>query len=247
MTAILTASRVGVQICPPFDEYVSQSVIRLGQFSEAEFETWKPYLPADGFVLDIGANFGAHTLAFARAVGRAGHVIAVEPQWTLFACLCGSAALNGLAQVRARWCALGKEPGVVRVPPIRYDMRGNFGGLELGTPGAGEAVPRFTLDSWGLEDVDFVKIDVEGMEYEVLEGSENTIARCRPVLSVEADREAQVPDLLRWLRARSYRIWWHRPPLGPIWPNVVSINLLALPEERVDLPDPVGFVEAVGA
>ncbi len=246
-TAILSHSELGIQLCPPYDEYVSQSVIRLGQYCKAELDTWLPYLPKDGFALDIGANFGSHTLGMARAVGRGGRVVAFEPQWALFAMLCGSAALNDLRQIRAQWLALGRETGVVRVPPIRYDMPGNFGGLELGTPGAGEAVPRLTLDSFKFEDLDFAKIDVEGMELDVLAGAEETIARCRPVLCVEADRDAQVPALIAWLREQNYRLWWHRPLLGPLWPNVVSVNLMALPAERTDLPDPIGATEPVAA
>lgn len=244
MSAILTSSVRGPMLVPPYDVYLSQAMIRLGEYCPAEFETWRPYLPERGTVLDIGANFGAHTFAFARAVGPKGAVIAVEPQWALFAMLCGSSQLQGARNVRARWCAMGREASTVHIPTMDYTKGGNFGGLALRDVTEGESVACVPLDAWNMDDVDFIKIDVEGMELDVLEGGRETIQRCRPVLSVEADREEQVPALLDWLRAADYRLWWHRPLLGPLWPNIVSVNLLALPVERA-LAEPTGDVEAV--
>lgn len=244
MSAILVTTRWGPMLMPPYDVYLSQAMIRFGEYAPAEFATWRPYIPDGATVVDVGANIGAHTLAFAEAVGASGSVIAVEPQWEIYAMLCGSIALCGARNTRARWCALGADRGSVIVPPINYDAQGNFGGVELANVKGGEPVPRGPLDDWNLPRVDFLKIDVEGMELDVLRGAGHTIKRCRPVLSVEADREPQVPALLEWLRTHEYAAWWHKPLLGPLWPNVVSVNLLGIPLERRDsLPEPTGDVE----
>jgi FkbM family methyltransferase len=245
MTAILTRSRYGPMLCPPNDVYLSQAVIRLGSYAPDEFMTWRPYLAAGMTVLDVGANIGAHALAFSAAVGVEGRVIAVEPQRMLAYMLCGSVAMNGARNITVRQCGLGAVPGAAIVPVVDYGAPVNFGSFELMNyrDKPGELVPIETLDGWDLAALGFVKIDVEGMELAVLKGGEASIARCRPVLSVEADRESQVPALLGWLRLNGYRAWWHRPPLGPLWPGVVSINLLALPREREELPEPLGDVE----
>lgn len=250
MSAVLTRTAFGPMLVPPYDEYLAKAMIRNGVYSPAEFDTWAPYVPIGGVVLDIGANIGCHTFAFAESVGPTGKVMAVEPQWALYAMLCGSAVLGDHANVRAKWCAMGAERGSVRVPALDYRTPNNFGGLELGVKdvrtGAskGENVPRETLDSWGLPRVDFVKIDVEGMELDVLRGARETITVCRPVLAVEADREQQVDALVAFLRDAGYRLWWHRPKLGALWGNVVSLNLLALPADR-ELPEPTGDVMPV--
>jgi FkbM family methyltransferase len=244
MTAVVASTAFGPMIVPPYDTYLSQALIRLGQYAPAEFATWRPFLPAGGTVVDAGANVGAHTLAFAAAVGAEGSVFAVEPQRTLFYMLCGTIALGNLQHViTATQCALGREPGQVRVPPLDYSAPNNFGGLELRDVKEGEAVPCVPLDSVTLERLDFLKIDVEGMELDVLHGATETVSRHRPVISAEADREKNVPALLGWFRLNRYRVWWHKPPLGPLWPRVVSVNLLALPRDREDLPLPEGDVE----
>ncbi len=245
MTAIVVRTAMGPMLVPPFDEYVGQSLIRMGIFSVEEFATWRPYIPAGGVVVDAGANIGAHTMQFSMAVGARGTVLAVEPQRGLFHMLCGSLALNGVPNVFAKHLALGRERGVVRIPSIDYGAEANFGGVDIHQFEEGDNIGIVPLDEWKLARLDFFKIDVEGDELPVLHGALDTITRCRPVISAEADREQNVPALLGWFRTHGYRTWWHKPPLGPLFPGVVSINLLALPRERGELPEPTGHVATV--
>lgn len=248
MTAVVASTLFGPMLVPPFDTYVGTALIRMGRYCPAEFAAWQPYLPEGGVVVDAGANIGAHTLAFAATVGPSGTVFAIEPQRPLFHMLCGSLALCGVDNVIAKNCALAREPGAVRVPRLDYAAPQNFGGLALGDVPADapvESVVAIPLDSLGLQRLDFLKIDVEGAELSVLHGAKETISRCRPVMSVEADREQNVPATLAWLRLNGYRAWWHRPELGPLWPRVVSVDLLCLPREREDLPVPAGLEAAI--
>lgn len=246
MTAVVAATALGPMILPPYDQYVSSALIRMGRFSPIEFETWRPYLPEGGVVVDAGANVGGHTLAFAATVGMSGVVHAAEPQRGLFYMLCGSLALCNAYNVHAKHCALGREPSMVRIPMLDYGAPSNFGGLALRDvpqDAPTEQVVCLPLDSWKLKRLDFLKIDVEGMELDVLHGATETTTSCRPVISAEADREQNNPALLAWFRLNGYRVWWHKPPLGLFWPRKISINLLGLPREREDLPVPVGDVE----
>ncbi len=68
-------------------------------------------------------------------------------------------------------------------------------------------VPLRPLDDYGLEGVRFIKIDVEGHEFEVLLGAEETLARCAPTLLVEIDQafhDQPIQRIFDWLRARGY-------------------------------------------
>jgi Methyltransferase FkbM domain len=87
-----------------------------------------------------------------------------------------------------------------------------------------------------------LKVDVEGMEAEVLSGSRETIGRLRPILYVENDRRADSERLIKLIDELGYNMWWHLPPLfNPgnfsqvrqnIFDGIISANLLCLPKEK---------------
>lgn len=232
--------RHGTMLYLTTDRYVGGSLDLYGEFSEGETSLFAQVIRPGMTVADIGANMGAHTIYFARAVGAAGRVVAFEPQRVIHQILCANVMLNALPNVFAHQACVGREPGTVLVPPLNYGSDNNFGGLALGAFTAGEAVPQRTLDSLALDGCDFVKIDVEGMEAEVLEGGRETLARHRPLLYVENDREAKSAPLIALLFELGYRLYWHLPPLfnranffgseKNIFGNVVSVNMIAVPK-----------------
>jgi hypothetical protein len=99
-----------------------------------------------------------------------------------------------------------------------------------------------TLDGLALPACHALKIDVEGMEAEVLRGAAATITRCRPALYVENDRRERSAALIALIGGQDYAMWWHLPPLfvpdnfageaADDFPGIVSINMLCLPRER---------------
>lgn len=142
-----------------------------------------------GVCLDIGANIGLWAMWLARAFQS---VQAFEPV-PLF---CDIFPFNvTAANVTLHRTALGKAPGKVSMTmPLEQTgnshiaVAGVHPGLRHGDPSkidTWHAVPMRTLDSFGFEAVDFIKIDVEGYELNVVEGGEQTIRRCRPNMIVE--------------------------------------------------------------
>ena len=156
--------------------------------SLAAGETWEPHVVEQlnrlvkpgTVVVDVGAHMGAHTLRMARLVGKGGHVVAFEPQIKLYEELLVNLGLNDLTNVRAEFAALGREPGLVEMGPAPDVSEGM---ARIGT--GGNRVQLRTLDTYGLTRVSVIKIDVEGFEYEVLEGSRATILREHPAILVE--------------------------------------------------------------
>lgn len=197
------------------DRFIAPALKYFGEYCSEETEMLCGMLGQDGIVLDIGANIGTHTLAFARKVTD-GEVWAFEPQKFLQQILCGNIALNGFTNVRAFHCALGREMGEIGVPLINYETPDNYGGLDLRKYGGGNSedydmTPMITLDSLQLEAVDMMKIDVDGMEEEVLRGAFQTVFRCKPMIYIEADRNEQRSGLIGFLGTLGYRIWQHEP------------------------------------
>ncbi len=233
-----------VYLVAPFDVYVTASLMRLGSYSPDELATWLPYIPAGGTVIEVGANIGAFTLPLAKHVGPKGHVLAIEPQRDLAYMLCGSLILNDLHNVEVWNGACGADCSETRLAAIDYGSVNNFGGYQLSQlqDRNGATIAVDLLDNVAANcDPCFLKIDVEGMELEVLDGGVVVIEEARPVICVEANVEEKNQALIDWLQARDYRVWWQRPPLGPLWPGVVSQNLLALPAEKKLLPEPQGY------
>jgi FkbM family methyltransferase len=221
------------------DQYVGQSLDFYGEYSEEEAGLLRMIVRPGWMVLDIGANMGAHTVSLAQATGPKGVVLAFEPQRVIFQILCANVALNGLGHVYTNQAAVGREAATVIVPNLDYSAVANFGGVGLGDWSEGERVSGVTVDSLDLPACDLIKIDVEGMEGEVIAGAEQTIRRFRPVLYVENDRPEHSAALIRQVLDLDYRLYWHFPSLfNPqnyfgvaenVFGKIVSINMLGLP------------------
>jgi len=179
-------------------------------------------------ILDIGANIGVHTLYFSEIAGPRGKVLAFEAQRIVFQMLMGNLALNSIENVHGHQLALGRAAGSLTLPPVSYSQPENFGGVSLaqaapagagGDASTGESVTVATLDSFNLARVDFIKLDVEGMEEDVLAGASRTLDRTRPVMQVEwLGHDGRLPLMLT--QTLDYRVFR------------AGMNLLCIPAER---------------
>ena len=236
----LKVGRHGPMVYLVTDQYIGQSLDRYGEFSEHEVDLFRQLVSPGQTILDIGANFGTHTVFLAKAAGQQGRVFAFEPQRVVFQILCANVALNALPNVIAQQTAVGREASTITVPTIDYSVLQNFGGLSLGSWSGGESVSVVTVDSLNLSACHLMKIDVEGMEGDVITGAERTIRQFHPMLYLENDRQEKSAALIGQLLALDYRLYWHLPPLfnsqnyfgvaENVFPGIVSVNMLALPK-----------------
>jgi len=221
------------------DRFIGRSLDLYGEYAELELQLLLRLAKPGDVVIDAGANIGALTVPLARRVGPDGWVLSVEPQRLVHQMLCANVAANGLANVVAQWCGLGAAPGVAVVPPLDHSKEQNFGGIGLRGSGAGERVPVATIDSLDLPACGLIKIDVEGMELDVLRGAAQTIRKHQPRLFVENNGTDRSPPLITWLLEQNYRLFWHVAPLfnprnfanvtEDIFANLNSTNMLCLP------------------
>jgi FkbM family methyltransferase len=143
-------------------------------------------LPTGAVIIDGGANAGFFTIPVANRIrGRGQRIISFEPQLTLFRALSGSLALNDIDFCDLQQAGLGAEPGTAQVPDIDYGTPQDFGTVQISATGSGTPVEVKTIDSLGLERVDFIKLDVEGYECAALAGSIGMIQQHRPYIWVE--------------------------------------------------------------
>lgn len=142
----------------------------------------------DSIVADIGANIGNHTLFFALCC-KAKHVHAFEPIRSNFEILTKNIEINHLPNVTAHNVPVGRSGERVGIGSYKIT---NTGGTTLVAAPTGEMVLT-SLDDLDLPRLDFVKIDVEGMQREVLLGSVETLRRFKPAVMVEI-RKSEIED-----------------------------------------------------
>ncbi len=158
-------------------------------------ERFLQQLALDGeTVFDVGGYEGIFTLFFARCVGPQGRVVTFEPNPRNFARIVENVRLNGFAHVQVQPVALGSAPGRASlVFPADETARGSLETRiadqirqEQGVVTVDVEVD--TLDrqvAAGLPEPDFVKLDVEGLELDVLHGMRGLLGRRHPRLYIE--------------------------------------------------------------
>jgi len=176
-----------------------------GRFYEIEeLEYIRTLLPPNSTVADVGANVGNHSLFFSQ-VCRAACVIAFEVNEEAIALLRRNVAINrdeaiDLSNVG---CAVGNGSGFVKVK-----SKGSLHNLGSATFVACPDVSGYRTEALDKlldsRDVDFIKIDVEGMEFDVLEGALETIRRSRPILFVEV-RKNDLDRYFSLMKSMNYR------------------------------------------
>ena len=149
-----------------------KQIISAGQVWEEDFiALMAKYIKPGTAVVDAGAYIGTHSLAMARLVGPRGRVYAFEPQKKVFRELVFNLIENRVRNVIPLRFALGETNGIVEMD---RPVDGLEGLVKVGR--GGDPVELRTLDSFHLNDVSFLKIDVEDYEDPVLEGARQTIA-----------------------------------------------------------------------
>lgn len=167
-------------------------------------------------IVDCGANIGIHTIALAKSF-LAASVLAIEAQERIYYALAGNIALSNCFNARAVLAAVGRETGTIRIPQPNYCVPASFGSLELRWSASVEhigqvvdyhddklaTIPLISLDALDLKNVALIKIDVEGMEMDVLAGAQRVVEEQRPMLAIEHIKVSRV-GLEAWLDVRGY-------------------------------------------
>jgi FkbM family methyltransferase len=185
--------------------------------------------------LDVGAYIGTHTLVLSRLVGPRGRVLAFEPQYKAYQELLVNLDLNDVRNVRAEMVALGSTNQRVTMNAARDD---NEGGTAIGA--GGNRVEIRSLDSYRLDKVSLIKIDVEGFEREVLEGARQTILRHQPVIVLEIQGGDRSPEEIA--KGNAGRVLRLLAEYGYQATQIQGFDYVALPRQRPSAAAPAAKV-----
>ena len=163
----------------------------------------KEFIKNGDVVLDIGAFIGDHTIYYSKLVGDNGSVIAFEPNRDSFFCL--EHNLKAYKNVELINSAIGKEYGFVRT----VDVLGNIG-MNFLIPDNLGGIVIYSLNQMEIDRIDFIKIDVEGFELDVLIGGKETINKFKPIMVIEINdatlsrQGISRNDIFAWLQENNY-------------------------------------------
>jgi FkbM family methyltransferase len=176
-------------------EGIDFSIFLLGGFELATLRMYGSILRPGDIVLDIGANIGAHTLPFARLVGKDGRVYAFEPTQYAFEKLKRNVNANpsissSIELVHAMLVSDDRNsivPAIYSSWPLRKEdgLHKQHRGKLMSTSDAAAMTLDEFVDRKGIDRIDFVKLDVDGNEAGVLAGAANTLRRFRPRVLME--------------------------------------------------------------
>jgi len=186
-----------------------------GDFEPEVQAIFRRFLKPSMSVLDVGANVGPHTLHAASIVGANGYVLAVEPNLKNVRLLEASRRLNGFDWVNVVQVAAGRNVGILVLNAT--DSNGTTSEVPeaLGNLMHSETVASVPLDILIPPErkIDFIKLDIEGAEYNALVGLQKTIHRCRPIIVCEYSPGLTLDisgvegvEYLRWFIERDYQL-----------------------------------------
>ena len=185
----------GLDITLMPDEGASRLTYYFGVSEPELFKIYAGFLKPGMVVVDAGANIGLHTLLFSKRVGSNGKVYAFEPGQSAFHRLLNHVERNRLSNVKCFHCALGAEEARVSLVENSQDNSRSFVVSETRNSNMDTIVPLRSLDQVlaeeNIEEVNFLKLDVEGFESEVLKGARSYLKSRRiRVLQLELDESS---------------------------------------------------------
>lgn len=175
-----------------------------GLFEKNLIEWCKQFCKKDQNMLDIGAHSGTYTISLADYCNK---VYAFEPQQMTFYSLCGSVALSNIRNVNCLNYGLGttEQVGKQTLNIVSLDGGGSTLHKDQNNVLFTEEIEVRTLDSFNIDNISFIKMDVENNELQVLLASENTLKRSNyPKILFEMNQTNT--QLLQFLENLNYNI-----------------------------------------
>lgn len=213
MPKIHTETRYGLLQYLSNDNAIGTALKELGEFSESDNILMRQHVNEGDVCFDIGSHIGLMALAMSEAVGKTGLVVAFEPQKPLFECLISNFSNNAKSPISLNNFAVGERCENLQFPDVNYEELANFGAFGLYSDSkTSHDVRCINLDSLHGLSPQYLKIDVEGHERNVLEGARKTILRSQPFILFEANERDNLKGACDLLLDFEYDLFWHASP-----------------------------------
>lgn len=204
-SAVKLKNGIKVNVPNQLEDVIQRTIVMNKDFYELEILKFlDQFIPHNAVILDIGANIGNHTLYW-LSHKTSSFVYAFEPIAETFNLLKSNIELNEF-DARVSLFEVGLSNVVGSGAIVKFDS-GNRGATVIGHEDTGD-LKLVTLDSLSIEQkIDFVKIDVEGFEANVLKGGNKLLKRDKPPIFIEVfpneyDRVSRILEVLEYQLAQ---------------------------------------------
>lgn len=241
----------------PSERYLS-NIIFNRQYHDPDVYFVERIIPKNGVVLDVGANIGLYTCAFAHHLRNKNvEVYGVEAVRKNYEFLKSNIEINSLSNAHCFHMAVGSERGELSFLVPSEDYVGNLSGnnvmpeeekQRLKDEGSiEEKVPMVTIDEWakeqGIKRCDFFKIDIEGAEMFAFQGAREFLKQTRPVVQCEYNKwwleknNFSVESFVSFFTEMDYEVFYEQGnqflPLQSQGFDFSLVDLLFVPKEKV--------------
>jgi FkbM family methyltransferase len=226
-------------------DLIGKSLEKYGEWAQNEIDFISQFIHPRDVVLDVGAHVGVHSRAFSKLVGPSGHVHAFEPNPASQQLLLENIRLAPTPNITAHLFAASRQN---KTSARAADTANNTGNFHIMPDTESDAapsvvtVPTRSLDSLGLDVANFIKVDVEGHEVDVLKGGLALIAKSRPVVFCEANHLDDAAKLFSFasnigyevfhVRSRAFNIDNSNGSQEDFFEGACENNVLLAPRER---------------
>lgn len=199
----------GVMTWPVDDSVIRPFLKNYGEWSEGENIIMSQFINEGDVVIDIGANIGTTVLSLSRQVGHKGKVLAFEPQNHIAQCLNTNLTLNGITNVVVDNVSISKKCGWEKINDKKFEKSGRYGEAGISKDGTTK-IRTNNLDGINLDSCSLIKIDIEGHEWDAIQGGEKFLKKHRPVFYMEAKKnELGTKKFLKWFFDNGWICYWH--------------------------------------
>ena len=233
-----------------FDEFIGLAMREYGEFSEIELSLMSKFIMEGDVVFDIGANIGAFTVPLSKKVGKFGEVYAFEPQKLIYDILQDNVNKNNLNNTRVYNVGVGEKEEELELNDIDYSKVGNFGGVsfkyESSTFTKNIKNKKYKVRLTNLDQLieikkcNFIKMDVELMELDILKGGRKFLKKFRPILWIE-NHQSYPNKINKFLLKNDYNAYWVNSRIfnksnffineNNYFDEISTLNTLAIPKE----------------
>ena len=235
----------GKMMFPRNDAVIGVCLREFGEFSENENILLSKFINNKDTIIDVGANIGTQTLSFSEKVGNKGKVLAFEPQSHIAQCLNTNLTLNGINNVIVDNAAISKKCGWAKINDKEFEESGRYGEAGISKEGTTK-IRTINLDEIDLDSCSLIKIDIEGHEWDAIQGGESFLKKHKPVLYIEAKKDEEgTKKFIKWFFDNGWVCYWHyafwyrknnyrnNNNIKPIRdPGIGDMNIVAVPENN---------------